>query len=102
LLVANILFLEGTPIVSSLREIHIGPDVVGQLEHDRSAEEEAIQAYNQAVRLSRDLGDNGTRELLASILQDEEEHIDEIEAQLDQISQVGIAPYLAEQIVPGD
>jgi bacterioferritin len=42
--------------------------------------------------------DNGTREMLESILKDEEAHIDWIEAQLDQISQMGIQIYLSEQI----
>jgi bacterioferritin len=45
-----------------------------------------------------DLGDNGTREMLESILKDEEDHIDWIEAQLDQIKQMGIQVYLSEQI----
>jgi bacterioferritin len=43
-------------------------------------------------------GDNGTRELLESILKDEEVHIDWIEAQLDQIKQMGIQNYLVEQV----
>jgi len=45
-----------------------------------------------------EVGDNGSRELLESILKDEEEHIDLIEAQLDQISQMGVPQYLVEQI----
>jgi bacterioferritin len=44
------------------------------------------------------LCDNGTRELLESILKDEEDHIDWIEAQLDQIKQMGIRNYLVEQM----
>jgi bacterioferritin len=36
--------------------------------------------------------------LLESILKDEEDHIDWIEAQLDQIKQIGIQNYLAQQI----
>jgi bacterioferritin len=101
-LIGRILFLDGTPVVSRLNDIYIGATVDKQFENDRLAEEQAIAAYNDAVRLSVQLGDNGTRELLASILQDEEDHIDEIEAQLDQIAQVGIQTYLAEQIGEGE
>ncbi|HWR83646.1 MAG TPA: bacterioferritin [Candidatus Deferrimicrobium sp.] len=97
-LIERILFLEGLPIVSRLKEIHVGPDVAQQLENDRKAEELAIKSYNAATRLAAESDDNGTRELLESIVKDEEEHIDELEAQLDQIRQTGIENYLAEQI----
>jgi bacterioferritin len=42
--------------------------------------------------------DNNTKVLLESILKEEEEQIDWIEAQLDQIKQMGVGNYLAEQI----
>jgi len=42
--------------------------------------------------------DNFTKVLLESILKEEEEQIDWIEAQLDQIKQMGVGNYLAEQI----
>jgi len=48
--------------------------------------------------LSDELGDNGTKGMLDSILSDEEAHIDAIEGQRDQISQMGIATYLGQQI----
>jgi bacterioferritin len=41
--------------------------------------------------------DNGTRELSKAILKDEEDHVDWLEAQQDQIKQMGIQLYLAEQ-----
>lgn len=97
-LIARILFLEGTPIVSQLKSIHIGPSVENQLQHDREAEYSAVKAYNQGIRLAVEIDDNGTRELLESILKDEEDHVDWLEAQLDQVSQMGIQNYLVEQI----
>jgi len=97
-LIARILFLEGRPIVSHLNKVHIGSDVLKFHENDRSAEEAAIRGYNESIRLAVEVGDNGSRELLESILKDEEEHIDLLEAQLDQISQMGISQYLVEQI----
>jgi bacterioferritin len=99
-LIGRILFLEGTPIVSNLKEIHIGADVAAQLKNDRSAEVGAIKAYNDAILQAAELGDNGTREMLEDILEDEEAHIDWLEAQLDQIKQMGVQTYLAEQTRP--
>jgi len=97
-LIARILFLDGIPIVSNLNKMHIGSEVPKMHENDRGAEEAAIQGYNESIRLAVELGDNGSRELLESILKEEEEHIDLLEAQLDQISQMGVQNYLVEQI----
>jgi bacterioferritin len=97
-LIARILFLEGKPIVSNLNPMHIGADVAAQHKNDWQAERDAIEAYNEGIRLAAEVGDNGTRELFKSILVDEEDHIDWIEAQRDQIAQMGIENYLALQI----
>jgi len=97
-LIGRILFLEGQPIVSRLNQMHIGAQVEAQLQNDWSAEEGAIKAYNEGIRLSVELADNGTRALLESILSDEEDHIDWLEAQRDLIEQMGIQNYLSEQI----
>ncbi len=97
-LIARILFLEGIPIVSKLNEIHIGAEVPAQLQNDLEAELGAVKMYNEGIRLCLEMGDSGSRELLEDILEDEEEHTDELEAQLDQIKQMGLAHYLAQQI----
>jgi bacterioferritin len=97
-LIARILFLEGRPIVSELNRMHIGSEVQKMHVNDHGSEENAIQGYNESMRIAVELGDNGTRELLESILKDEERHIDDIESQLDQIQQIGIQNYLVEQI----
>lgn len=99
-LIERILFLEGMPIVSELNEITIGSDVKAQFESDLAAEQMAVEAYNEGIGLAVEVGDNGTRALLESILADEEGHIDWLEAQLDQIKQIGIQNYLTEQMKP--
>jgi bacterioferritin len=97
-LIERILFLDGTPIVSKLNKIEIGSDVKAQFENDLDAERMAVQAYNEGIQLAVESGDNGTRALLESILADEEHHVDWLEAQLDQIEQIGIENYLTEQM----
>jgi len=96
-LIARILFLEGLPIVSELKKMNIGASVDAQLKNDHAAEAGAIQAYNEGVRLCFEVGDSGTRELIEDNLQDEETHIDWLEAQLDQIAQMGLKNYLLAQ-----
>jgi bacterioferritin len=97
-LIARILFLEGTPVVSKLNKITIGADVEKMHKNDWKAEEMAIKEYNADIALCVQLGDNGTRDMLTSILNEEEEHIDWIEAQQDQIKQIGLQNYLVEQM----
>ena len=97
-LIKRIIFLEGVPNVGTLRALHVGKDVEAQLKNDRGGEDKAIAAYNAAIQEAVELQDNGTRELLESILKDEEDHIDWLEAQQDQISQMGIQNYLVEQL----
>jgi bacterioferritin len=96
--IGRILFLEGIPIVSHLKEISIGAEVEPQLQNDHSAEDGAVKSYNDGIKLCVELGDNGTREMMESILKDEERHIDWIEAQMDQIKRMGVQNYLVEQI----
>ncbi len=96
-LISRMIFLDGQPIVSLLREIRVGSDVPKQLQSDWNAEYGAVKAYNDGVRLCREVGDNGTRALMESILQDEEGHIDWIETQQEEIAQMGLPDYLGEQ-----
>jgi bacterioferritin len=97
-LIARILFLDGRPIVSELNKLHIGGEVPKMHENDWNAEEVAVKGYNESIRLAVEVGDNGSRELLEDILKEEEVHIDWLEAQIDQIKQMGPQNYLVEQI----
>jgi len=97
-LIARILFLEGIPIVSNLKTMHIGSDIPKQLENDHAAEDGAIKAYNEAIKLAGDVNDFATREMLEHILNDEDQHIDEIEELQDQISQMTLPVFLSTQV----
>ncbi len=52
--------------------------------------------------LAREKGDNGTRQMLAELLVDEEEHADWLETQLDAVAAVGEANYLAQHLHEDD
>ena len=97
-LIERILYLDGRPIVSNLNEMHIGSQVPGMHANDLALEVGAVGDYNESIRICVEQKDDGTKELLESILADEEEHVDWLEAQLTQIEQVGREMYLAEQI----
>lgn len=96
--IERIIFLEEKPRVSELNKMHIGETVEAFHQNDWDAENGAIQAYNEGIKLASEMSDNGTREMLEAILKDEEAHIDWIEAQFDQVKQMGLQVYLSEQI----
>lgn len=97
-LIERILFLEGLPIVTKYNQIHIGADLPKQLENDHEAEAVAIKGYNQAIKLAGELGDFATREILETILKDEDGHIDEIEELQDQLGHMGLQVFLSIQV----
>ncbi len=97
-LIARILFLEGQPEVGTLNKIQVGSTVEAQIKNDLGGEHDAVRSYNAGIRQAAELGDNATREMLESILKDEEAHIDWLEAQLDQIGQMGVQNYLSQQV----
>ena len=97
-LIGRILFLEGAPIVTDLKKVRIGASVDVQHKNDLASETDAVTAYNAGIRQAVEASDNGTRELLESILKDEEEHLDWLDAQIIQVEQMGLPTYLVEQI----
>jgi len=97
-LIGRILFLEGLPIVSDLKKLFIGADIPKMFTNDHAAENGAIKAYNEAIILAGNLKDYATREILESILKDEDAHIDAIEEVQDQIGQMGLQIFLTTQV----
>jgi len=97
-LIGRILFLEGLPIVSDLKKLHIGADIPKMFANDHFSEEGAIKSYNEAIVLAGSVKDYATREILESILKDEDAHIDGIEETLDQIGQMGLQIFLTTKV----
>jgi bacterioferritin len=97
-LIERILYFEGTPNMQRLFPVRVGESVHEQLELDLATEQEAIRRFNRAIALCVEVGDNGTRELLADMLVSEEDHADWLETQLETIRQIGIELYSAQQL----
>lgn len=97
-LIERILFLDGTPTVSKLNAINIGKTVSEMISNDDDDELNALKAYNHAIKLAREVDDQGTADLLTKILKMEEGHVDWAEIQRTQIEQMGLENYLIGQI----
>ena len=97
-LIARVLFLEGRPEVSQLNKISIGAEVPKMLENDHAAEAGAIKAYNEGIKLAGEVNDFASREILEEILEDEDRHIDDIEALQDQIGHMTLPIFLTTQV----
>jgi bacterioferritin len=97
MLIARIIFLEGTPKVDKLNRIKIGADVPKQFANDLQAEYGAVKSYNAAIKLADQLKDAPTRNMLEQIARDEDDHVDWLEEQHDQIKQMGVEMYLSTQ-----
>ncbi|HYF45907.1 MAG TPA: bacterioferritin [Acidimicrobiales bacterium] len=98
----RILYLDGMPNYQRVGPLRIGETAMEKLNLALDLEREAIERYNRGVALARDRGDNGTRQLLAELLVDEEEHADWLESQLDAANAVGEANYLAQHLHEDD
>ncbi len=96
--ISRILYLEGIPNMQRLNPVKVGENVPEQHKLDLALEAGAVEVLNRTIALCRERGDNGTRELIARILENEEESVDWLEAQLGIIDEIGKNKYLAEHI----
>jgi bacterioferritin len=97
-LIERILYFDGMPNLQRLGTLRVGETAPEKLTAALDLEKEAIERLNRGIELCVAQGDNGSRELLEDILEGEEEHADWLESQLELISQLGEAHYLAQQI----
>ncbi|MCY4644279.1 MAG: bacterioferritin [Bacteriovoracales bacterium] len=97
-LIKRILFLEGLPNLQKMGVLKIGQDVVEILEADLGLEMAAIPTLKECIEKSENLQDYVSRDLFASILDSEEEHVDWLETQLELVKKVGVERYMQSQI----
>ena len=97
-LIERVLYLDGLPNVQRLAKVNIGQNVPEVLKNDYAVELLAVPLLRNGIKLCRDVGDNGSEDLLLQILKAEEEHIDWLETQLELLKQVGEGHYLAQQM----
>ena len=93
-LIERILFLEGLPNMQDLGKLHIGENVTEVLRGDLLLEQEALPDLKEGIAQCEITKDFVTRELLESILESEEEHIDWIETQQERIRQMGLENFV--------
>ncbi len=97
-LIERIIFLDGAPTVSVLNPMKIGKTVLEMIKNDNGDELKAVNAYNAAIKLGREVDDQGSVDLLTKILKMEEGHVDWAEKQRAQVDQMGLENYLESQI----
>ena len=92
-LIKRILFLDGLPNVQRLNPIQVGQNVEQILMADQALEEKALDDLRDGIAYCESVRDFVSRDLLAQILRNEEEHIDFLDRQFDLIKRIGMERY---------
>ena len=98
-LIERILFLEGTPDMSTRDAINVGKDVPSMLQSDLDVEYKVAGMLKETIALCEKEQDYVTREMLETLLDDTEvDHAYWLEKQLGLIKLLGLQNYLQSQI----
>ena len=96
--IERILFLEGLPNLQNLGALNIGQHVEEMLRSDLNLELQGAQDLREGISYADNVRDYVTRDMLITILTDEEEHIDFLETELELITRIGVQNYLQSQL----
>ena len=93
-LIKRILLLEGLPNLQALNRLRIGENVTEVIKNDMEMESGAIEDLRQAIKVAEQAQDYVSRDLLIKILNDEENHFDQLETDLHSIEIQGIENFI--------
>lgn len=94
-LLERIFFCEASPDMARLSRVDVGASAQSIIDFDRASEERALVAYSDGITIAEEQGDYATRDLLQSILDEEREHLQEIEALARQLVEMTEANFLS-------
>jgi bacterioferritin len=81
-LIDRILFLDGTPTFEKVNEIVIPESIEEMLVSDKDFKMKSIASLSNAIDISAQFKDHGTRCLIEKMLVEEDEHLAKIEAEI--------------------
>lgn len=98
-LIERMLFLEGTPDMTTRTGFQVGKDVPEMLESDLRVEYEVDEKLKEVIALCETESDYVTRDMLVELLDDTEmDHAHWLEQQLRLIKLLGLPNYLQSQV----
>lgn len=100
-LIERILFLQGLPNLQMLGKLLIGEETQEMMACDATFQSQQLPVLKRAISQCEIEQDYVSRDLLEDILKYEEDHLDWLETQQYQITNMGLQNYLQAQIIDG-